>query len=272
VTPYVSIVGKSDAGKTTLIEKLIVALRARGLRVGTIKHDVHGFEVDREGKDSWRHAQAGADSVLISSPQGLALIKRVERERTLVELTEEFFADVDIVLTEGYKRESTVRVEVHRAAHSPELISTADELLALATDEPLDLDVPQFDLNDAAGLADFLIATLICGGESMAREDQLPQVEVIADGRSIDTKPFVCALLASTVRGILEALRDVPEPERVRVQIAADEHSAKLEVNGAAVPINRFVTRYVCGTVAGMVGSLEGAEGATKIELKITCR
>ena len=163
MTPYVSIVGKSDAGKTTLIERLIRELKARGLRVGTVKHDVHGFEMDREGKDSWRHAQAGADSVVVSSPQGLALIKRVDQELKLTEVVEQFLGDVDLVLTEGYKRESTCRVEVHRAAHAPGLISAPEELLAVATDEPLALDVPQFDLDDAAGLADFLIGTLLGG-------------------------------------------------------------------------------------------------------------
>ena len=84
--PVVSIVGKSDAGKTTLIEKLIPELVRRGYRVATVKHDVHGFDVDREGKDSWRHKQAGAHTVVISSPEKLALIRDVDHDADLAEL------------------------------------------------------------------------------------------------------------------------------------------------------------------------------------------
>jgi len=86
MVPIVSIVGKSDSGKTTLIEKLLPALTGRGYRVATVKHDVHGFEVDQEGKDSWRHKQAGAHTVVISSPNKVALIRDVERDLTLDEI------------------------------------------------------------------------------------------------------------------------------------------------------------------------------------------
>ena len=86
--PIISIVGKSDSGKTTLIEKLVPELTRRGYRVATVKHDIHGFEVDREGKDSWRHKQAGAHTVVISSPQKIALIRDVEKDLTLDEIRE----------------------------------------------------------------------------------------------------------------------------------------------------------------------------------------
>ena len=85
--PIVSVVGKSDSGKTTLIEKLVPELTRRGYRVATVKHDMHGFEVDREGKDSWRHKQAGAHTVVIASPQKIALIRDVERDLTLDEIS-----------------------------------------------------------------------------------------------------------------------------------------------------------------------------------------
>jgi len=89
--PIILIVGKSNSGKTTLIEKLVPELKRRGLKVGTIKHDVHGFELDQEGKDTWRHAQAGVDTVVISSPQKAACIKKVDVELTLDELICQFF-------------------------------------------------------------------------------------------------------------------------------------------------------------------------------------
>lgn len=153
--PIISVVGKSDSGKTTLLEKLIPELKRRGYRVGTVKHDVHGFEVDHPGKDTWRHAQAGSDHVVIASARKLASIRRLQHELTLDEIVAEM-KDVDIVLTEGYKRSGKLKIEVSRAARSTELICHPGELLAVAADYPVDLDVPQFSLDDAEGLVDLI--------------------------------------------------------------------------------------------------------------------
>ena len=86
--PMISVVGKSDTGKTTLLEKLVAELKRRGYRVATVKHDTHGFDIDQPGKDSWRHAQAGSDVVVISGPDRLALIEKREREMTLDEIAD----------------------------------------------------------------------------------------------------------------------------------------------------------------------------------------
>jgi len=155
VIPIISIVGKSNSGKTTLLERLIAELKRRGYRVGTIKHDVHGFDIDRPGKDSWRHAQAGSDVVVIASPNRLALIRRLERELSLDEVAR-YFSDVDIILTEGYKRGDKPKIEVSRREVSEELLCTQEELVAVATDHPVDVDVPQFALDDAVGLVNLL--------------------------------------------------------------------------------------------------------------------
>ena len=153
--PIVSIVGKSGTGKTTLLEGLIVELRRRGYRVAVVKHDVHNFEIDLPGKDSWRYAQVGSDVVVISAPRKLALIKRLEREMALDEIAA-LVPEVDIILTEGYKRGKAPKIEVSRRARSDELLCRADELIAIAADQPFDLDVPQFDLDDVVGIADLL--------------------------------------------------------------------------------------------------------------------
>jgi molybdopterin-guanine dinucleotide biosynthesis protein B len=153
--PIVSIVGKSDAGKTTLIEKLIAELKRRGYRVATIKHDAHRFEIDRPGKDSYRHFHAGADWTIIGSPDKIASVRRLARELTLDEIAAQI-SEVDLILTEGYKREARRRIEVSRRAHTTELISRPDELLAIAADYPIELGVPVYDLNDAAGLVDLI--------------------------------------------------------------------------------------------------------------------
>ncbi len=153
--PVISIVGKSGVGKTTLMEKLIPELKRRGYRVATVKHDTHGFEIDHPGKDTWRHAQAGSDHVVIASPNRIAHIQRLERELTLPEIVATIH-DADIVLTEGYKRGPAPKIEVSRAERSRELLCTREELVAIATDQPYDLDVPQFGLDDVVGLADLI--------------------------------------------------------------------------------------------------------------------
>lgn len=158
--PVISIVGKSGVGKTTLLEKLIPELKRRGYRVATVKHDVHGFEIDQPGKDTWRHARAGSDHVVIASPNRIAHIQKLERELTLPEIVATIH-DADIVLTEGYKRGPAPKIEVSRAERSRELICTPEELIAIATDQPYDLDVPQFGLDDVVGLADLIEARFL---------------------------------------------------------------------------------------------------------------
>ena len=166
--PIVSIVSKKKSGKTTLIERLIPELAARGYRTGTIKHDTHGFDIDHEGKDTWRHKQAGAHAVVISSPWKLSLIRNVDTEADLDQIVADYFSDVDIVITEGYKNAGKPQVEVFRsAAHRTPLhsASASGTLIAIMSDVPLDLGVPNFDIGDIAGLAD-LIESRFLGREA----------------------------------------------------------------------------------------------------------
>ena len=162
--PIVSIVARSGTGKTTLLEKLIAGLKARGYRVGAVKHDAHRFSIDHEGKDSWRLTRAGADTMLITSPEQIAMVKRnaAGEEPPLTATVNAYCGDLDIVLTEGFKRSNLPKIEVHRRAHSRELLTRGEvhdpELIAVASDEPLALDVPVFDINDAAGLTELIVA------------------------------------------------------------------------------------------------------------------
>ncbi|HUU49837.1 MAG TPA: molybdopterin-guanine dinucleotide biosynthesis protein B [Nitrospinota bacterium] len=160
--PIVSIVGKSDSGKTTLMEKLIPELKNRGYRVATIKHHIHGFEIDKEGKDTWRHTKAGADEVVISSPNKLAIIKVVDKEYTLDKIGSSIIKDVDIILTEGYKKGDKPKIEVFRSEVHKELLCTdEDNLIAIVSDRRFDRGVPCFDINDIKGLADLLEKTFL---------------------------------------------------------------------------------------------------------------
>lgn len=156
----VSFVAKSGTGKTTLLEKVIAELKGRGWRIGVIKHDAHRFDIDHPGKDSHRLTVAGADTMLISSPEKLALVKRHAASPPIEELLATYFGDVDIVLTEGFKKSGLPKIEVHRSERSSALICRGEEhdptLLAVASDAPLQLDVPVIDLNDAPAVASFI--------------------------------------------------------------------------------------------------------------------
>ena len=157
--PVVSLVGKSGVGKTTVLERVLREIKRRGYKVGTVKHDAHGFDIDRPGKDSWRHAQAGSDVVVISGPKKLALVRRLDAEMPLDEVLS-LLNDLDLVITEGYKRGDEPKVEVTRRERGTELLCDADELIAIMTDYEVDMPVPQFALEDAVGLVDLLEESL----------------------------------------------------------------------------------------------------------------
>ena len=156
MVPVVSIVGqRSNSGKTTLLVKLLAEAKRRGWRVAAVKHDVHGFEMDKPGKDTWRFAQAGADVVVISSPEKMAMIEKVQEERTLEQVLERI-RDVDLIFTEGYKHGNQPRIEVFRSEVHQELLSDPEQLMAIASDVRFELGVPCFGLDDAQGICDFL--------------------------------------------------------------------------------------------------------------------
>jgi molybdopterin-guanine dinucleotide biosynthesis protein MobB len=153
LTPVISVVGKSDMGKTTLLERLIPELKSRGYRIAVIKHDAHSFEIDHPGKDTWRHAKAGADVVVISSPAKVAMICKVKEEKKLDEVVA-MIQDVDLIITEGYKRGNKPKIEVFRKAKGEkELLCQPEELIAIASDTSFDIGVPVFSLDDVSGIA-----------------------------------------------------------------------------------------------------------------------
>lgn len=161
----VSFVAKSNTGKTTLLEKVIAHLKERGYKVGVIKHDAHRFDIDHPGKDSHRLTAAGADTMLISSPEKLAIVKKHTQSPPIEELIETYFADMDIVLTEGFKMSGMPKIEVNRQERSTALLCRGEKddptLIAVASDAALELDVPVLDLNDPAAVADFIEETFL---------------------------------------------------------------------------------------------------------------
>jgi molybdopterin-guanine dinucleotide biosynthesis protein B len=155
--PVLSIVGKSKVGKTSLLEKIIPELKSRGYTVATIKSHSHpGFEIDQPGKDTWRHAQAGSDQVVIAAPDKIASIRRLERPLTLDEIVADI-SGVDIILTEGFKRAGKPALEVVRAELGQTLLCDELQLVAVATDVPLEVSVAQFDLDEIQQIVDLIV-------------------------------------------------------------------------------------------------------------------
>jgi len=154
------VVGYKNAGKTGLMERLVREITGRGLSVSTLKHAHHSFDVDHPGKDSHRHRVAGASQVLLASGNRWALMSELREapEPPLADLLTRL-DPVDLVLIEGYKRDTHPKIEAFRAEPGNPLIAPGDpSIRAIASDTPLDVDRPVFDLDDTVGIADFILA------------------------------------------------------------------------------------------------------------------
>jgi molybdopterin-guanine dinucleotide biosynthesis protein B len=156
----IGLAGWSGSGKTTLISKAIPRLIARGKKVSTIKHAHHGFDLDQPGKDSFVHRTAGATEVIVSSAKRFAVLHelRDEQEWNLPELLSKV-SPVDLVLIEGFKRDSFPKLEIHRAANGKPLLQPDDpHIVAIASDQRLPTaKVPVLDLNDIEAIVDLLL-------------------------------------------------------------------------------------------------------------------
>jgi len=214
--PIISIVGKSDSGKTTFIEKLVPELTRRGYRIATVKHDVHGFEVDREGKDSWRHKQAGAHTVVISSPKKVALIRDVEKDLTLEEIREKLIQDVDLILSEGYKKDVQPKIEIFRKEKHKELLCTKeDNLVGIVSDKKFRVGVSCFFLDDFRGVADFI-------EKKYLQSEREGDVSIKVDGKKIPMTPFVKNFVTSTIKGMLSSLKGCGIAKEIEIRVEGE--------------------------------------------------
>ena len=155
--PVYSFVAYSNTGKTTFLEKLVPALKAEGLRVAVYKHDGHDFEIDKEGKDSWRMSKAGADVTLISSATKAVIMENryIDPEELVSRIS-----DVDIIIVEGWKAGPWKKIAMRRSENGKDFPIPADECFALITDTPADGYDNVFDINDAEGVAKLLISDM----------------------------------------------------------------------------------------------------------------
>jgi molybdopterin molybdotransferase len=169
--PIVSIVGRSESGKTLLMEQLIAEFKRRGYKIAALKHSHCGsIEVDRPGKDTWKFAQAGSDAVCISSPHKLAFIKKSDRDLRIDEVLPIIGDEFDLVLVEGFKKSNLPKIEVHRKELGNDLLCSPEEVSAIVTDGPLDTPlagscrVPILSWTDTAAIADFIEKNLVSTG------------------------------------------------------------------------------------------------------------
>jgi len=162
--PIIAVVGWSNSGKTTLLEKLIAELDHRGLRVGVIKHHhTHDWEMDRPGKDTWRFRQAGAQAVALATPSGFGLLRQAPAELPLTEFVERYFHNLDLVFTEGYKREKVPKIEVRGHLRLEALPGIEADRIALVTDAGVDssLKCPCFRFTQLAELSDYIVGQFL---------------------------------------------------------------------------------------------------------------
>ena len=154
--PILAVVGWSNSGKTTLIERLIPVLSAKGYKIATIKHDAHRIDIDTEGKDSWRHRKAGAQAVVLVSPNIVFHTEVVTTQPTLEEIRDRYLSgDVDLILAEGFKQAAVPKIEVNRKARSRDLISRLDDplLIAVVSDQRLSPTCPVYPLDAILDIA-----------------------------------------------------------------------------------------------------------------------
>ncbi|MBI2831204.1 MAG: molybdopterin-guanine dinucleotide biosynthesis protein B [Chloroflexi bacterium] len=203
--PIISVVGRSESGKTTLLESLVAELKKRGYKVAVVKHaGAEGFEIDKEGSDTWRLTRAGSDAVAISSPTRVAVIRQVEHDMTPEELVRVVGWDYDLVLTEGFKKSDTPKIEVHRKQQGKELLSSPEALLAVVTDERLDVAVPQFSKDDIKGLANLI-------EQKLKMEWQEEDTELFINEARILISPITKGILTKVVLSVVSGVKGIGE-------------------------------------------------------------
>ena len=197
--PIISIVGKSDSGKTTLLQGLIAELKQRGYRVAIIKHTKQELEFDTANKDTWRFSRAGSELTAISSANSLAVFTKVADNFSPQELAQAISEDYDLILTEGFKQGSFPKIEVHRQEQGKELVSAPDHLLAVVTDEPLETNAPQFSRNEVPRIADLIENTIL----ARKNEDDL---DLFINGAYLPTNTSFNNLLTRTLIAMVSSV------------------------------------------------------------------
>ena len=208
--PIISIVGKSDSGKTTLLEGLIAELKRRGHKLAVMKHSAEDFELDAANKDTWRFSHAGSEVSAISSGHNLAVFKHLERDFSPIELSHFVSWDCDLVLTEGFKQSDCPKIEVHRKEQGAGLVSPPHQLLGVVTDEPLEVDAPQFSKDEFHRIVDLIEQTTIA---------QHDEIDLFINDNYIPINPSFRNLLTRTLMAMVSGLKNVEIVKRLHLSL-----------------------------------------------------
>jgi molybdopterin-guanine dinucleotide biosynthesis protein B len=198
--PIISVVGKSGSGKTKFLTKLVPELKKRGYKVAVIKHDVHS-RIDLPNKDTWQISKAGAKPVLIAGPKKMAVLRDLDKEKNLDDLAE-YCSDVDLILTEGYKKENKPKIEVYSQGS---LLSAENELLAVVSAKRINCSVPQFRFKEMKKVVELIEKKYLLGKKS--KKD----VKLIVNGQKIPLNFFVKGFISSTIVGMIKSLKRLPK-------------------------------------------------------------
>ena len=210
--PVISFVGRHNSGKTTVLEKVIRGLKEKGYKVAVIKHHKGDFSLDIPGKDTWRLAEAGSDVVVISSPQKTAVIRQPEEELSLDRIKEMVWDGMDIVISEGYKFDNKPKIEVFRSEVSDKILSDENNLVALVTDRKFDIAIPQFSLEDAEGIVEFII-------DKYLKNNTSAEVSLTVNGVPLEMKPFIQEMFINAVSGLVAALHGTEDAKEIKVMV-----------------------------------------------------
>lgn len=190
-------------------------MRVRGFSVAVIKHCPRGFDLDMEGKDSWRFKEAGADGVFLLSPQRVGMVEDVREEPSVSQIVSRSFSDMDFVLTEGCPGAlPALKIEVLRASVSREPISQPGELAAVVADFDIGLDLPRFRPEDTSEILGFM--------EGFMEREEGRCVELKLNGKDVTLNPFMQDIFANTIRGMISSLKreETEEPTLVELRIS----------------------------------------------------
>lgn len=210
--PVISFIGRHNSGKTTILEKVIRGLKEKGYKIAVIKHHKGDFELDIEGKDTWRLGQAGSDVVVISSPEKTAVIRKSRHELTLDQVKEMVSEGMDIVISEGYKFDNKPKIEVFRSEVSDKILTDEKDLVALVADRKFDIDVPQFSFDDADAIVEFII-------EKYLKNNSAADVSLTVNGIPLEMKPFIQEMFINTISGLVAALHGTEDAREIRVTV-----------------------------------------------------
>ena len=210
--PIISFVGKSGSGKTTLLEGVIAELKKRGYKVAIVKHSHHADDLDVADKDTWRFTKAGSVISAINSLDNLAIYRRMEHYFDPQEISNFILWDYDLILTEGFKGSQYPKIEVHRREQGEDLLTDPEQLLAVVTDEPLKIGVPQFSRNEVPGIADLIESRLL----AQRQEDD---VDLVVNGAYMPVSPSLKGLLTRTLLAMIPGPKDNREIASLHISL-----------------------------------------------------